>query len=58
MPQDIHGNPVLDKKGALHFHCNLGSCMDDMIRDEINSFVPKHKSYLKESDLAFVGKKT
>jgi len=44
--------------GSLHFHMNIGSCYDSHIAEQMNSFVPKHKSYLKESDLAYVAKPT
>ena len=44
--------------GSLHFHCNLGSSFDDVIEKRMNSFVPKHKSWLKEQDLVYVPKKT
>lgn len=58
MPFDQHGKPVHESKpGSLHFHCNLGSCFDSLIEEQVNSFVPKHKSWLKPSDLAFVAKK-
>ena len=59
MPLDSYGKPIGESKpGNLHFHCNLGSCLDSVIQERINSYVPKHKSYLKESDLKFVAKKT
>lgn len=35
------------KRHRYHF----GSCYDEMIKRELESFVPKHKSYIKESDL-------
>ena len=56
MPRDERsGQPIkVQKPGSLHFHMNLGSCYDSMITEEMNSFVPKHKSYLKESDLRYV----
>ena len=37
-----------NQEGNLHFHMNLGSCYDSMIQEQMHSFVPKHKSYLKE----------
>ena len=53
------GKPVApNKPGSLHFHCNLGSSYDGMITEMMNSFVPKHKSWLKEKDLVYVPKKT
>ena len=59
MPLDQEGKPVPEtKKGSLHFHCNLGSCYDSMIQENVNSYVPKHKSWLKPADLAFVAKLT
>ena len=51
--------PVNSKKpGSLHFHMNLGSCFDSHIAEQMTSFVPKHKSYLKEADLAYISKPT
>ena len=53
------GKPVHPKKpGNLHFHVNLGSCFDSLIAEQVNSYVPKHKSFLKESDIKYVPKKT
>ena len=58
MPHDQYGRPVHESKpGSLHFHSNLGSCFDSIIAEKVNSYVPKHKSWLKPSDLAFVAKK-
>ena len=60
MPRDQRtGLPIkAHKPGSLHFHMNMGSCFDSKITEEMNSFVPKHKSYLKESDLGYVAKNT
>lgn len=49
-------NPM--KPGSLRFHLNAGSCFDSVIAERLNSYIPKHKSYLKESDLKYVPKKT
>ena len=51
--------PIKDgKPGSLHFHMDLGSCYDSLIEEQMNSFVPKHKSYLKPKDLIYVKKPT
>ena len=42
----------------MHFHMNLGGSYDAMIQERIHSYVPKHKSYLKETDVKYVAKKT
>ena len=47
-----------NKPGSLHFHMNIGSCYDSYIQEQMTSFVPKHKSWLKESDLAYQAKPT
>ena len=53
------GKPVKSKnQGSLHFHCNLGSCYDSLIQEQMNMYVPRHKSYLKEGDLKYVPAKT
>ena len=60
MPHDEKTKkPIESKKpGSLHFHMNLGSCYDSHIAEQMNSYVPKHKSWLKESDLQYVAKPT
>ena len=60
MPLDSKGNPIDDKKrqGALRFSCKLGSCYDSLIEEEMNCIVPKHKSFLKQSDLVSLQKPT
>lgn len=60
MPLDEKTKKPVGKnnKGALHFHMNLGSCYDSLIEEKMHSFVPKHKSYLKNSDLQYAAKKT
>lgn len=40
-----------DKKGNEHFTMNIGNCYDEYITKQLNYFVPKHKSYLKQSDI-------
>jgi hypothetical protein len=34
-----------------HFHGRFGTCFDEIIEEELNCFVPKHKSYLKQKDI-------
>ena len=60
MPLDRKtGKPIKDgKPGSLHFHMDLGSCYDSFIEEQMNSFVPKHKSFLKPRDLVYVKKPT
>ena len=53
------GMPINPRKpGSLHFHLNTGGCFDSVIQEELSSFVPKHKSYLKESDFKYMTKPT
>ena len=53
------GMPINPRKpGSLHFHLNTGGCFDSVIQEQVHSFVPKHKSYLKESDLKYMTKPT
>ena len=57
--EEMTGQPVHPRKpGNLRFHMNVGSCFDSVINERLNSYVPKHKSFLRESDLKFVPKKT
>lgn len=53
------GKPVrASKPGSLHFHMKVGSCFDGYIQQQMNSFVPKHKSFIKPRDLAYIEKPT
>ena len=53
------GMPINPRKaGSLHFHLNTGGCFDSVIQEHVHSFVPKHKSYLKDKDLKYVTKPT
>ena len=53
------GKPIkISKPGNLHFHMNLGGCFDGVIQDQMNSFVPKHKSFIKPRDFSYVPKPT
>ena len=59
MPRDAKGMPVDDgKPGAYRFLCNLGSCYDKHIDEELLYHVPKHKSYIKQSDLRVIPQMT
>ena len=60
MPHEKRSGKMIGPKkpGNLHFHCDLGSCYDSLIQEQMNSYVPKHKSWLKEKDLRYVIKLT
>ena len=55
MPRDQKGMPVEENQpGAYRFQCNLGSCHDKRIEEEVQFIVPKDKSYIKSSDLKMI----
>ena len=36
---------------AKRFHGKFGTCFDDVIEAKMNEFVPKNKSWIRESEL-------